>query len=444
MRWFYRLILALTFLLVSCGGGGGSSQGAAGGAPVMVTAPTTVEFSVVWGVLSAPKTVTVALPEPAGMSYLVVQAGPDVQATATLTLSGAEVTIRAAGSVVGVLQTQVDVQLCADPACSAVRATVRIPVRIDTAAAVRIPGAVNWYDMRAGFGIGGPDHLLPLEVPNVPGQLTVALTEVDGQTPPTWLAVEVIERRELRLRLPGAERLAKGVYSTPLRLKFQPEGNGFASEYRVAIVLTVDDAGCRSTVLAPDAATAITNQTGAYITGDELLRFPLTCYGAPESVATVSSTVPWMQARVAKANVGQGYELVFDVAREPLAALPNLSRHRLTATVQTPGLPSLMLSFDILLNFGEITSVSPSAIAANTPTEITLRGNALNSLLGSTDWLVADGVNIRAKRSACTTVFTDQCDVIFELAGMPAGVYPMRVRNALGITRPGVVLTVDP
>jgi hypothetical protein len=41
-------------------------------------------------------------------------------------------------------------------------------------------------------------------------------------------------------------------------------------------------------------------------------------------------------------------------------------------------------------------------------------------------------------------VFTDQCDVIFELAGMSAGVYPMRVRNALGITRPGVVLTVNP
>jgi hypothetical protein len=438
MRLLWCLMLAL--VLGSCGGG--SSDGASGGAPTVVTAPTTVEFSVVWGVLSAPKTVTVALPEPAGTSYLVVQAGPDVQATATLTLNGAEVTIRAAGSVVGVLQTQVDVQLCADPACSAVRATVRIPVRIDTAAAVRIPGAVNWYDMRAGFGIGGPDHLLPLEVPNVPGQLTVALTEVDGQTPPTWLAVEVIERRELRLRLPGAERLAKGVYSTPLRLKFQPEGNGFASEYRVAIVLTVDDAGCRATRPAPEAAVKISSQTGLVRAG-ELVRFPLQCFGALEPTAAVSTNLSWVQARVVKADFG-GYEVAFDLETDQLAALPNLSRYPFSAVIQAPGVPSLNLAFDVVLDFSEIDSVTPSAIAANTPVEVTLRGNALDLLTINPRWLVADGLNIRSRRLSCTVQGTSSCDVILELAGMPAGVYPMRVRNELGVNRPGVVLTVNP
>jgi hypothetical protein len=442
MSWLCRLMLVLTFLLVSCGGGDASSPATAGGAPVVVTAPTTVEFSAVWGVLSAPKTVTVALPEPAGTSYLVVQPAKDVQATATLTLNGVEVTIRAAGSVVGVSQTQVDVQLCADPACSTVRAVVRIPVRIETTAAVRIPGAVNWYNMRAGVGVGGPDHALPLEVPNVPGQLTVSLTEVDGQTPPAWLAVEVIERRELRLRLPGAERLAKGVYSTPLRLKFQPEGNGAASQYRVAIVLTVDDAGCRSTQLAPDAVVKISSQTRS-VRADELLRLPLQCFGALEPTAAVSSNLSWLQARVVKAD-SEGYDVAFDLASDQLSALPNLSRYPFSAVIQAPGLPSLTLAFDVVLDFSEIVSATPSAIAANTSVDVTLRGNAIDLLINDPRWLMAEGLHIRSRRLSCTTQGFGGCDVILELAGMPAGVYPIRVRNELGVNRPGVVLTVNP
>jgi hypothetical protein len=423
--------------LWGCGGGDG------GGAQGFGPPPAPIEFSVLQGSQSAPKTVTVTLPEITGTSYLVVESGPYVQATATLALDGAQVTVSVVGGGSGVQQTYVDLRLCAEPACLAVRATVRVPVRIDVQAAVVILVIGGRLDMRAGFGVGGPDSVLPVAVPNLPGRLTVEVNAVEGGPLTSWLAAELIDRRELRLRLVNADRLDKGAYNGAVRVKFQPDDPARpASEDRIPVDLKVADAGCRTNEIVAGAVLRIDSRAGRF--ADDLVRLPVQCFGAREIDASVTTNLSWLQARVAPATIGDGHDVAFRLVREPVAALPNLSRYLFSAVVGAPGLPSYNLNFDVMLDFSEIVSVTPSAIAANTPAEVTLRGNALNAVANDPSWLIANGLNVRSQRLSCTTQGTGQCDVILELAGMPAGVYPMRVRNELGVNRPGVVLTVNP
>ena len=91
------------------------------------------------------------------------------------------------------------------------------------------------------------------------------------------------------------------------------------------------------------------------------------------------------------------------------------------------------------------TTRHPCFVRPNTyevpPTDITLRGHLVGVLNQDLSLLVAEGLTVRSKRLSCTTTGEGSCDMVLSVAGLAPGVYPMRIRNELGVPRPGVTLT---